>query len=90
LLTLGCGVTLAAYGRPGLFVRATNDPSAKTWGPRAAVVDPAPDGPDTCAYSCLLPVDGRTALIAYSDFRHIGEDDQMHKSIKVREIAIQS
>lgn len=31
------GVTLVAYGRPELFVRATRDPGGKEWGPRVAV-----------------------------------------------------
>ena len=31
LLTLGCGVTLSTYGRPKYHLRATADPSGKTW-----------------------------------------------------------
>lgn len=31
LCRLDCGVTLASYGRPGVFVRATSDPSGLEW-----------------------------------------------------------
>jgi len=31
LCTLPCGVTLASYGRPGFFIRATDDPSGMEW-----------------------------------------------------------
>lgn len=41
LLTLENGVTLAAYGRPGLFLRATADPSGRVWEERIPIVQPA-------------------------------------------------
>ena len=31
LCTLRCGVTLASYGRPGLYLRATDDPTGMSW-----------------------------------------------------------
>ena len=88
LLTLGCGTTLAAYGRPGLCVRATNDPSGWVWGDRYTVVEPGGIGTDTCSYSSLIALDAHTALIAYSDFHvpdRLGEDC---KTILVRRITV--
>ena len=35
MLTLNNGVTLAVYGRPGLYVRATADPAGRRWDDRA-------------------------------------------------------
>ncbi|MCX5658503.1 MAG: sialidase family protein [Planctomycetota bacterium] len=78
LLTLGSGVTLAAYGRPGLFVRATRDQGGDlagdptdhaNWSPRVTVREPSSmEAPNTCSYSDLLPLGPRRALLIYSDF----------------------
>jgi len=89
LLTLGNGVTLAAYGRPGLYVRATADPAAQAWGPRAEVLRASTVWSGTCAYSGLLALDDRTALLVYSDFAHPGEDGQLCKAIKVRRVTVE-
>ena len=72
MLTLANGITLASYGRPGLFVRATADPAGLEWEQRVVVVEPAERRQDTCSYSALLALDDRTALLAYSDFRYPG------------------
>ncbi len=34
IVTLKCGVTLASYGRPGLYLRWTGDPSCEKWNER--------------------------------------------------------
>ena len=85
-LTLPCGVTLLAYGRPGLFLRATADPDAKNWSDRFTVVTPTGltdehVGRDTCAYAALLPLGDREALLAYSDFNVPGPDGTPRKTI---------
>jgi hypothetical protein len=85
-LTLRNGVTLVAYGRPGLFVRATRDPGGKKWGPRVDVVKPGQLGQDTCSYCSLLPLAADTALIAYSEFNVPGPDGTPRKSIRVRRV----
>lgn len=94
LLVLANGVTLASYGRPGLFVRASEDPSARVWGPRKAVLEPVGTrtgenmevrvGSQTCAYTCMLPMDDNKALLVYSHFTHIVDHGEPRKSIKVR------
>ncbi len=88
-LTLGNGVTLVAYGRPGLFVRVTREPGGKQWGPRVEVVKPSQVGTDTCSYCSLLPLSDDTALIAYSEFNIPGPDGTPRKSIRVRRIAVE-
>lgn len=86
LLTLGNGVTLAAYGRPGLYVRATSDPAGLSWDARAAVVPPGEYHHDTCSYCALLPLADDTALIAYSEFNLPGPDGRPCKGIRVRRV----
>ncbi|MCE9592085.1 MAG: glycoside hydrolase [Planctomycetes bacterium] len=91
LLTLKCGVTLAAYGRPGLFVRPTADPTGETWQERVTVVPPAEQmGLDTCAYSALLPLSDHEALIAYSDFKVPGPHGTPRKTIMARRVRVES
>lgn len=40
LRRLDCGVTLAIYGRPGIFVRMTTDPSGQVWDDPVEVMTP--------------------------------------------------
>lgn len=86
MLTLDNGVTLASYGRPGLFVRATADPSGLDWDPRVTVVEPLEQRADTCSYSRLLALDERTALLAYSDFNYPDAQGRKRKSLLVRTV----
>ncbi len=89
MLTLKNGVTLAAYGRPGLYVRATSDPAGRCWEEKVEVVAPGALGSDTCSYSALLPLTDDTALIAYSDFNIPGPDGTPRKAIRVRTVKAQ-
>lgn len=86
MLTLENGITLASYGRPGLYVRPTTDPSGLAWEPRVVAVQPAPGRRDTCSYSDLMVLDERTALLAYSDFKYPDAQGQGRKSILVRTV----
>ena len=88
LLTLENGVTLAAYGRPGLYVRATADPTGLEWEEREVVVEPAEGRSDTCSYSALLALNDRTALLAYSDFNYPNEQGRKCKTILVRTLTV--
>ncbi len=88
MLALGNGMTLAAYGRPGLFMRATSDPTGLRWDDkRVAVVPPAPHR-NTCSYAALLALDDQTALIAYSDFDLPNEAGLPCKGIQVRRVRV--
>lgn len=88
LLTLNNGVTLSAYGRPGLYLRATNDPSGKTWNTRSAVIEPLAHQTDTCSYSDLLTISNHEALLAYSNFNCPNESGDPCKTILVRKITV--
>ena len=83
--TLGCGVTVATYGRLGLWVRSTSDPSGLVWqDPIEIEMSPVED-PQTCPnhptgnsgyhresdfYTQILPIDDDTFLLAYTDFHY--------------------
>lgn len=86
MLTLKNGVTLAVYGRPGLYVRATADLSGLRWGERVALVQPGEYHKDTCSYAALLPLGDDAALVAYSEFNLPGPDGRPCKGIRVRKI----
>lgn len=82
LLHLDCGVTIASYGRPGLFVRATEDPSGLAWDEPYELMPY--DAPHTsCYYTDLIAIDERTALMFYSDW------SSGHKSICCRTITVE-
>ncbi|MFH1571497.1 MAG: sialidase family protein [Gemmatimonadota bacterium] len=87
LATLPGGVTLAAYGRPGLFLRATADRSGRIWSDRVPVIEAAAQQADTCAYSDLLVVGERQALLAYSHFTWPDEQGRPRKTILVRRVS---
>lgn len=86
MLTLKNGVTLAVYGRPGLYIRATSDPAGLRWGERVAVVKPGNYHGDTCSYAALLPLADDTAFVAFSNFNLQNADGKVCKGIQVREV----
>ena len=93
LQSMGDGITLAVYGRPGLYVRATDDPSGITWEDPVELMpykDPKtdPDWEESCYYTSLLPLDGHTVLMAYSDFRIPDENGVARKCMMVRRITV--
>lgn len=70
LLTLKCGVTLASYGRPGFFVRSTEDPACLIWNDPIELVHSDLE-PNPCEESVL-----NTATCSYSDMialSHMGQ-----------------
>jgi hypothetical protein len=89
LLALRNGVTLASYGRPGVFVRGTADKSGKRWGKAVAVPLHGAEWGLSCAYTGLLAVTNRSALLVYSDFGYPDEAGEARKTILVREVLTQ-
>ncbi len=95
LLTLGCGVTLATFGRPGLVLCATDDPSAKRWEDPIRIICPKPypwktmEDHATCGYSNLIALDDRTAALVYTDFTVKDPDGVPHKSMMFRTITVE-
>ena len=92
IMRLDCGVTLATYGRPGLYVSATNDPAGLTWGAAKTVLNyTAMYG--SCYYTALLPLDACTALMIYSDYYPNGNVDNSayrQHTVYVRTITVVS
>lgn len=97
LLTLKCGVTIATYGRPGLFLRATADPSCMQWEDRIELIhsDRIPNEPGsvvnmaTCSYTDLVALDDHTAGLAYSDFTVPDENGTPRKTMLFRTITVE-
>ena len=98
LLTLKCGVTLCGYGRPGFFIRATDDPACLKWEDRIEIVHssgaPNPNNLDvvnkaTCSYCDLLALDDHTAGLIYSDFTQKDADGVPHKCMMFRTITVE-
>ncbi|MCK5738449.1 exo-alpha-sialidase, partial [bacterium] len=88
LLTLKNGVTLASYGRSGLFIRATSMADASVWEEPIPVVAPLAYQTDTCSYSDMMALDDSTALLVYSDFNWPDQQDRPCKTILVRTVTI--
>ena len=69
ILSLPCGVTIATYGRPGVRIRATSDPSCHNWeNPIDLPLSNSSEWNKSCGYTSLLPLTDTTALLADSDF----------------------
>jgi hypothetical protein len=82
LLTLKCGVTLASYGRPGFFIRATKDPACLRWEERIRLVeDGTKKNKSTCSYSDMIALDDCTAALVYTDFTHKDENGVARKTV---------
>lgn len=94
ILTLKCGVTLATYGRPGLYLRATEDPACMNWEKPIELIhsDRVPNKPGsvvnmaTCSYTDMIALDDHTALLAYSDFTVKDENGTPRKTMMARMI----
>ncbi len=92
IMTLPCGVTLAAYGRPQLRIRATADPSGLVWEDPITVPLSAPEGTGpfqtSCFYTKFLPVDDNSVLWIYTDFQNKNEDGEPAKAVLVRKVTV--
>lgn len=88
-VTLKCGATIVSYGRPGFYVRATDDPACKKWDDRIELI-PQPDLPreslNSCSYSDLIALDDNTAGLVYTDFTVKDEEGVPRKTILFRTI----
>ena len=88
MLTLKTGVTLAAYGRPGVYLRATSHPAGAIWGERVTVIAPGPVSKDSCSYCDLLALTDDSAMLAYSSFTWPNAQGQPCKTILVRTVTV--
>ena len=92
LLGLDCGVTIATYGRPDLFVTVTNDPTGDTWEEHIEV--PLANAASkngfqkSCFYTSLLKIDENSAWFVYTDFKYPNKDGVPVKSVILRKITV--
>ena len=87
--TLKCGVTLAVFGRPRLFLRATADPSGIDW--EAPVeLDITPNTHDrSCYYTKMLVTGENSVLLVYTDFNYPDiNDGTPKKTVLVRPLRV--
>jgi hypothetical protein len=97
LKTLKCGITLATYGRPGLFLRATADPACMKWDDRIELIHSSgqPDTPGsvvnrgTCSYTDMIELDDHTVGLAYSDFRVPDKNGIPRKTMMFRTVTVE-
>ena len=89
LLTLANGVTVASYGRPGVFVRATADSSGLHWNRRVEVLAPGAYGKDSCSYTAMLPLGNDELLLAYSNFDVADAEGRPCKALQVRRVKVE-
>ncbi len=90
LLTLKNGITLASYGRPGVFIRASRDPEGIIWDDPVAVIKPCMDVPgrDSCSYTAMIELNSNKALLVYSDFNYPDEQGIKRKTILARTVEV--
>ena len=96
LQTLGNGVTVACYGRPGLTLRATADPDAIEWDDSIKIVNAVQHKGrmdshvlllmKTCGYCAIYPLSDDTIGIGYSDFTYPDENGDPCKTMLYRTI----
>ena len=88
--TLKCGVSIATYGRPGLYLRVTDDPSGQKWEERIEI--PLAEGKEwrSCYYTDLYQLDDTSFLMIYTDFHQPLDDGsgEEGKAIMVRKITV--
>ncbi len=89
IMRLGCGVTLATYGRPVIYLKATDDVSGREWTEHIEI-ELSPSTHDrSCCYTRILPIDDHSALLVYSDFNYPDKiSGEPKKSILVRKITV--
>lgn len=89
LKMLECGVTLAICGRPGLYLRTSNDASLTEWSDPIELELSAGEEWRSCYYTYILPTGENTALIAYTDFHYPNQNGSgTRKTVLVRTITI--
>ena len=89
------GTILLSSGRPGVYLRVTDDPSAREWSDAVLVVSvPKEDVYEkyyeySCCNTSLVVTGPDTAMITYSDFTLNAPDGKRAKSIMVRKITVE-
>ena len=105
LCKLECGITLLCYARPGTFICACENESGTKWTAPLVVmtpddrsnlanfkVDPPTfhDWDGSCNNPELVPLDGNSAMLFYSDFYYPDADGVKRKTILCRKITVKA
>jgi hypothetical protein len=92
ILTLGSGVSVISYGRPGLWVIFSRDGAGRRWEEQRTLVEPdlQSNTAATCGYSSMVALDDRRLLLAHTDFRHLDASGRPRKAVVVREIQVEA
>ena len=91
LLQLDCGVTVASYGRPDLFIRTTNDPSGAEWDEHIEIPLASTSRQHTsvsCFYTGMMKLDDTSAWLVYTDFKYPNRKGVPVKSVILRKIVV--
>ncbi len=92
MLTLDCGVTIASYGRPDLYIRATSDMAGEEWQERIQIAlnDEGITnwGQSSCFYTFLLQTSATSAIMVYTDFNYPNENNEPRRTVLIRKIDI--
>lgn len=93
IVSLKCGVTLASYGRPGVYLRWTTDRSAQKWeDPIDLGISTAKEETMTasCCYTSMVALSDTEALIVYTDFQYpsLKDASKKVKTTLVRKITV--
>ena len=104
LCALKCGVTLAAYGRPGIYIRATADPKGLKWekpieimtgGDRSGLANNPPTRPNfwqwagSCCNIDLIALSDNEAMLFYTDFYYPDATGKKRKSLFAQKITVE-
>ena len=82
---------LATYGRPIIYLKATDDPSGKEWAEHIEIGLSPSSHDRSCCYTRLLPIDDHSALLIYSDFNYPDKiSGEPKKSVLVRKITVKA
>ena len=89
-ITLKSGITVIAYGRPGVNIALTRDPAARHWDKPITIVPASKNYMnDTCGYAHLCPLSDNEFMLIYSDFNRRNADGTRCKAIVARRIAVE-
>jgi len=84
------GATVVVYGRPGVHVRATDDPQGLGWGDRLSIISTERSSPlyggSSCGNCGIMALDSDTVLVTYSDFEYPNPDGVLVKTILAQKI----
>ena len=92
---LGCGTILMTSGRPGVYIRATDDPTAQSWDDVIQILPVPPEDYYThyheysCSNNGIAAYDDHTAFISYSNFKIPSPEGKVAKSIVVQRITVE-